>query len=283
MIQDIAPHRFDNSFHVQKPAASDYAFYIKDNRTLLIDRENAFGIPTVEELKMVIPEAEERAVYLFSVDETAYFLIEECGDEGMEDGSEMVFEWKGTQYFRTMEPEFHAFSAITATQLWRWRQSRRFCGRCGSRTEDSTKERARVCPSCGQIEYPKICPAVIVAVTNGDKLLMSRYRGRSYGGYALIAGFVEIGETFEETVQREVMEEVGLKVKNIRYYKSQPWAFTDTEMIGFFAELDGDDTIKLEEEELAEAGWYHKDEIPDDEVLISVGSDMKMAFKYGRF
>lgn len=146
---------------------------------------------------------------------------------------------------------------------------------------DSQSERALVCPVCGQTEYPKICPAVIVAVTDGERLLMSRYRGRAYRGYALIAGFVEIGETFEETVRREVMEEVGLKVKNIRYYKSQPWAFTDTEMIGFFAELDGDDRIRLQEDELSEAGWYHRDEIPEDTSLISVGSEMKMAFKHG--
>ena len=132
------------------------------------------------------------------------------------------------------------------------------------------------------MEFPKICPAVIVAVTDKDRILMSRYRGRAYRGYALIAGFVEIGETFEETVRREVMEEVGLKVKNIRYYKSQPWSFSGTLLMGFFCELDGEDeTITLEEDELSEAGWYHRDEIPEDTSLISVGSEMKMAFKYG--
>ena len=112
---------------------------------------------------------------------------------------------------RAMEPMHQAFAAITAVQLWRWKQSRQFCGRCGAKTQDSKNERALVCPVCGQTEYPKISPAVIVAITNGNKLLMSRYRVNhsTYRGYALIAGFVEIGETFEETVRREVMEEVG--------------------------------------------------------------------------
>lgn len=148
---------------------------------------------------------------------------------------QLYYAWKTPTDIRAMEPMHQAFAAITAVQLWRWRQSRQFCGRCGAKTEDSKIERALVCPVCGQTEYPKISPAVIVAITNGDKLLMSRYRVNhsTYRGYALIAGFVEIGETFEETVRREVMEEVGLKVKNIRYFKSQPWAFTDTEMIGF--------------------------------------------------
>ena len=110
---------------------------------------------------------------------------------------------------------------------------------------------------------------------------MSRYARGTYRNYALIAGFVEIGETFEDCVRREVMEEVGLKVKNIRYYKSQPWAFSDTEMIGFFAELDGDDTIRLQEDELSEAGWYHRDQVPDETMLNSIGSELKMVFKYG--
>lgn len=293
MIQDIAPHKYDNAFSGRRPELKDYVLLVHNNAALLISRnakaqdksanrenqEEHFEIPTLSELTEAVPDVQERAVYLFSIDEKPYFLLEQKEGEEIEENGCLV--WKGTQYFRKMEPMFQAFAAITATQVWRWRESRKFCGHCGAKTTDSKTERALVCPVCGQIEYPKISPAVIVAVTNGDKLLMSKYRGRSYGGYALIAGFVEIGETFEETVHREVMEEVGLKVKNIRYFKSQPWAFTDTEMIGFYAELDGDDSICLQEDELAEAGWYTREEIPDDEVLISVGSEMKMAFKYG--
>ena len=151
--------------------------------------------------------------------------------------------------------------------------------------EASHKERAMVCPACGQTEYPKISPAIIVAVIDREKkkLLMSRYAHGSYRRYALIAGFVEVGETFEDCVRREVMEEVGLKVKNIRYYKSQPWAFSDTEMVGFTADLDGEAEIRLEEEELAEAGWFSREEIVEYPPYISVGHEMMKAFKDGKF
>lgn len=302
MIQDIAPHKYDSCYRSQKPQDGDYALYIKDNKALLIERTFAddrdlaetdkslpgedrkrtqMEIPAIKELEEFLTEVKDHAGYLFSIDDKAYFLIEDF-DNGMTDAEAPAsMSWQGTQYFRQMEPMYQGFAAITATQLWRWKDSRRFCGHCGCPTIHSETERALVCPKCGQIEYPKISPAVIVAITNGDKLLMSRYRDRPYGGYALIAGFVEIGESFEETVHREVMEEVGLKVKNVRYYKSQPWAFSDTEMIGFFAELDGDDTIVLQEDELSEADWYSKEEIADDKLSISVGSEMKMFFKYG--
>ena len=296
MIQDIAPHRYDNTYHIQKPGAQDYVFCIQKGRILLREtaEEHVLTIPRREETEAAVPELMDRAVYLFSVDEKPYFLVSVPEKEAEEilaklkEGAEkeleqLCYAWKTPTDIRAMEPMHQAFAAITAVQLWRWRQSRQFCGRCGAKTEDSKIERALVCPDCGQTEYPKISPAVIVAITNGDKLLMSRYRVNhsTYRGYALIAGFVEIGETFEETVRREVMEEVGLKVKNIRYFKSQPWAFTDTEMIGFFAELDGDDKIRLQEDELSEAGWYTREEIPDDARLISVGTEMKMYFKYG--
>lgn len=218
-----------------------------------------------------------QAEYLFSIDDRAYYCVTDM--KVPEFGG---FYMEPLTVFRNFEPLHQAFAGITGSQLYRWMQSRRFCGGCGAKTEPSLKERALVCPSCGQTEYPKISPAVIVAITNGDKLLMSRYARGAYRNYALIAGFVEIGETFEDCVRREVMEEVGLRVKNIRYYKSQPWAFSDTEMVGFTAELDGDDTIYLEEEELCEAGWFTRDEIVEYGPYISVGHEMMKAFKDGK-
>lgn len=279
MIQDIGAHKFDLSFRQPKARDKDYVLYIRSNKTLLKKSgDENHVIPRFSDFPGEKESLKEKAYYLFTIDETGYFYVREMA-QGEEDG----YEFCPTSAFRKMSPGYQAFAGITATQLHRWKESRRFCGRCGHETEDSKTERALVCPVCGQVEYPKISPAVIVAITDGDRLIMSRYRvnNNPYRGYALIAGFVEIGETFEDTVRREVMEEVGLKVKNVRYYKSQPWAFSDTEMIGFFAELDGDDTIRLQEDELSEAGWYHRDEIPDETIMNSIGSELKMVFKYG--
>lgn len=128
--------------------------------------------------------------------------------------------------------------------------------------------------------YPQICPAVIIGVTHGDKILLSKYNGRNYKDYALLAGFAEIGETIEETVKREVWEEVGLHVKNIRYYKSQPWPHSSSLLFGFFAQLDGDDeTIQLEEEELSMAVWMHRDDLPMEADHVSLTNEMILYFK----
>ena len=143
------------------------------------------------------------------------------------------------------------------------------------------KERMMRCDHCGNMEFPKICPAVIIGVTDGDKILMSKYAGRAYKKYALLAGFTEIGETIEETVQREVMEEVGLKVKNIRYYRSQPWSFSDTLLMGFYCDLDGEEEITLDREELALAEWFQRDVIPVEPSRDSLTNEMIIKFKNG--
>lgn len=143
------------------------------------------------------------------------------------------------------------------------------------------KERMLYCEACHNMEFPKICPAVIIGVTDGNRILMSKYAGRAYKKYALLAGFTEIGETVEETVAREVMEEVGLKVRNIRYYKSQPWSFSDTLLMGFYCDLDGDGAITLDREELALAEWFDREDIPDHMSTESLTNEMIMKFKNG--
>ena len=277
MIQEIAPKTFDPAFRQQKPEDGDFLLHYEYNKVMLRRERERLVIPTVGELREEVRGIDEKAEYLFSIDDRAYFAMQ---DMAMPEFGGYVME--GMQIFREFEPMYQGFAGITGGQIYRFRESRKYCGRCGQKMEHSRKERAMVCPGCGQTEYPKISPAVIVAITNGDKLLMSRYAHGTYRRFALIAGYVEVGETFEECVRREVMEEVGLKVKNIRYYKSQPWAFSDTVMIGFTAELDGDDTIRLQEEELSEAGWYTRDQVEEYSPCISGGHEMMPAFKEGK-
>lgn len=148
-----------------------------------------------------------------------------------------------------------------AIQVINWDKDHKFCGRCGSLMETSASERARTCPKCGLINYPRISPAIIVAITNGDKLLLAHNKNFKSGVYSLIAGFVEVGETFEQCVKREIMEEVGIKVKNIKYIQSQPWPFPNSLMIAFMAEyVEGE--INPDGVEIEDAGWYTTNNMP---------------------
>ena len=137
------------------------------------------------------------------------------------------------------------------------------------------------CPSCGQMEYPKICPCGLVGILHEDKILVTRYKGEHRGRYALVAGFTEIGETIEETVHREVMEETGLHVKNLRYYNCQPWPYSESLLFGFFCELDGSSRIILEEDELAMAKWISREELDVVSDDFSLTNEMLCVFKEG--
>ena len=139
-----------------------------------------------------------------------------------------------------------------------------------------------VCPVCDKHLYPKISPAVIVAVTDGDRILFTKYAGREYRAYALVAGFCEIGETAEQTVAREVFEETGLHVKNVRYYKSQPWGLAGDLLLGYFAELDGSDEVVVDMNELSVAEWVRREDIDLEDDGVSLTREMMMAFKHGR-
>jgi len=145
-----------------------------------------------------------------------------------------------------------------AVQIVNWCHNHQFCGRCGGSTQPHPTERARICPRCDLMFFPRLSPAVIVLIQKGDQFLLARNHRFPPGLYSIIAGFVEPGETLEEAVVREVREEVGIAVKNIRYFGSQSWPFPNSLMLGFPAEYAGGE-IRLEDEELADAGWYTRD------------------------
>ena len=141
-----------------------------------------------------------------------------------------------------------------------WYISHRFCGRCGTPTILDEKDMMLKCPNCGQNHYPRISPAIIVAIRKDDELLMAKHSYHDNIRYALIAGFVEPGESIEEAVHREVLEEVGIKIKNLKYMKSQSWPFPNSLMLGFTAEYESGD-IKVDGNEIVRAHWFKKDEI----------------------
>lgn len=277
MIQDITPYVYKNEYNPRRPEKDSYLLYYKGRELFVKMRGEEMTFPTFGELEERNPRIYEDATYLFSIDDMRFYLAEELVYEETENDR---FLYK--EEFRRVKPQHMAFAGITGFQLYNWYRSHRFCGRCGQPMKKDEKERMLYCESCHQMEYPKICPAVIVGVTDGNRLLLSKYADREYKKYALLAGFAEIGETIEQTIEREVMEEVGVKVKNITYYKSQPWSFTDTLLLGFFAELDGSAEITLDEEELALAEWFEREEIPVVEKNISLTNEMILTFKNGK-
>jgi NAD+ diphosphatase len=144
-----------------------------------------------------------------------------------------------------------------AVQILVWDQTHRFCGRCGAPTVNAPAERAKLCPKCGLLSFPRLSPAVIMLVRRGDELLLARNRAFADGFFSVLAGFVEPGESLEEAVAREVREEVGLELRDIRYFGSQPWPFPHQIMIGFTAHYAGGE-LRLQADEIVEANWYSK-------------------------
>ena len=278
MIQDISPRKFHIEYVSAQPSDGDFMLcFDREMRGIYIkksaDASESITFPLVGEVKY-----SGEARYLFSIDDTRFFFAEDADCAVPDD-----FEAVGLRQLRHAQPGWLAFAGAVGFRLRTWYRDNRFCGRCGAKLRHSETERAMVCPDCGNVIYPTICPSVIVAVTNGDRLLLTRYqRSHSvYQNYALCAGYIETGETAEDAVRREIMEEVGLRVRNIRYYKSQPWPFSGALLIGFFCEVDGSDVITRDDSELSEAVWVARADIPDRSNDVSMTSEMIELFRQG--
>ncbi|MBR5649842.1 NAD(+) diphosphatase [Pseudobutyrivibrio sp.] len=277
MIQEIQPKKLVNAYRVGEKAGAEsiILFHIDGKFLARIDEEQkTITYPRLKDFNIQLS-----TVFLFSIDDEEFFLVngaDEISELNYPDG----FELCDMKAFRReyLFPKHYVYAAFTALQLAEWYEGTVYCGKCGSKTKHSETERAKVCPNCGKVVYPRINPAVIVGVTNGDRLLLTKYRV-GYSNNALVAGFTEIGETLEETVEREVMEETGLKVKNIRYYKSQPWGIASDILMGFYCDVDGDDEIKMDESELKYAQWVPREEIVLQPLEYSLTNEMMKMFK----
>ena len=284
MLQDLSFGKLENEFQNLQPDCNDIVVCVNDNSVLIKrDETGNLELPRFSAVRKWSCDNgwscwnDDKIRYLFRMQDVNYFLW--MGQAGLCGDPDYQFE--EVRLLRQLKSKEICFAVMTAWHLYAWYRDSRFCGRCAAPTVHDGAERMMRCPICGNMIFPKISPAVIVAVTNGDRILLSKYAGRSYTRYALLAGYTEIGETLEETVQREVMEEVGLRVKNIRYYKSQPWGVDGNVLMGFYCDLDGDDTIKLDTTELSLAQWFHRGSLPARDDGISLTREMIRVFEAG--
>ena len=237
---------------------SDRAFWFvfQNDRLLIKKSANGYRIPYTTDL-MQISLAPIRNQFLGKLDGRACIAAEfPPGSQASDD-----FDLIGLRdVFNRLDEEL-IWIAGRANQLVDWNRSHQFCGQCGRPTEDKPGERAKICPACKLVNYPRLSPAVIVAVVKGDRLLLASNRRFKSGFYSVLAGFVEPGETLEECVAREICEEVGISVTNIRYFGGQPWPFPNSLMVGFLADHAAGEP-SADQSEIVDAGWFTADNLP---------------------
>jgi NAD+ diphosphatase len=241
-------------------------FAFREER-LLVSKEEPTRVPCAASLKEVGLSA------TFSY-EIGSLDGRRCWAAGLEPGAEppvgMVF-----RDLRGMWDVGERFFVVAgrAKQIVEWDRTHRFCGRDGAETVPGPTELSRECPRCGMLFYPRLSPAVIVLVSRGDEVLLARSPGFPPGMYSVLAGFVEPGESIEETIGREVREEVGVEVENLKYFGSQPWPFPNSLMIGFTADYAGGE-LRTDPAEIEDAGWYSAGELPPLPPKVSIARTM---------
>ena len=272
MLQDLDNGRLENEFQNITAQPEDKILCFQDGQILLHrSKDDSLTLPTLAQMGI-----SDKPRYLFRLQGENYFLW--TADTPTLPG----FSYEPARQLRQLKSKEICFAIMTGWHLYNWYRANRLCGCCGTPTVHDDKERMLRCPNCGNMIFPRISPAVIVAVTNGDQLLLSKYAGRAYTRYALLAGYTEIGETIEQTVHREVYEEVGLRVKNLRYYKSQPWGVDGNVLMGFFCDVDGSDSIHIDKNELSMADWYPRNDLPAHDDGISLTREMIRIFEEGK-
>lgn len=273
MIQDIYPHQFNNAYNcVSEVEANDYIFHFKGSSILLKQDGDGIALPQNKDVVYV----NQKAVFLFTIDGVNCFLIWELSEAL---SSLLVYHEIG--FSGTIYPKVVDWCGSVALQLKNWYLQNKFCGSCGSFTTHKKDERALVCSSCQSVIFPRISPAIIVAIVYKDEILLARGANFKEGFFSLVAGYVDVGESIEDAVIREVKEEVGLDIQKISYYKSQPWPFSGSLMMGFVARVDSLQAIKIDGVEIIEAGWFTRGNLPEYPRKRSVAGEIIEKFRVG--
>ncbi|BBO82097.1 NADH pyrophosphatase [Desulfosarcina ovata subsp. sediminis] len=243
-------------------------FIFEKNKLLIIRDNGTCAIPDAEDLaaRGITPI---RRIFLGFLEEKACYAAELEADATVAE----PYAWMNLHALMNTIGDELFWIAGRANHLMDWDRSHRFCGRCSQPTEDKPDERAKVCPSCGLVNYPRLSPAVIVAILKDDQILLARNKRFRGPFYSVLAGFVEPGETLEQCVQREIREEVSIEVKNIRYFGSQPWPFPNSLMVGFVADYAAGE-VQVDNAELMEAHWFSAHTLPKIPPRISIARQL---------
>lgn len=245
-------------------AGDAHAFAFRGDRVLVLaPDEDTLVLP--QHTQLAAAGVGGGAHFLGLLGERPCFAIDLADDAAEPAG--MRFVGLRTLFFKV--PDDLLALAARAFQIVDFDRSHRFCGRCGTATRSRGHERAKECPACGLVAYPRVSPAMMALVTRGKEMLLARAHRFAPGMYSALAGFVEPGETIEDCVRREVREEVGVEVSDITYFASQSWAFPHSLMIAYTATWSGGD-IRLDDEEIAEARWFHVDDLPKLPMSVSI-------------
>lgn len=274
MFQDII-NNYNIEYDSEPVNSCDIILVYSDGKMLYnIDNENNLCLPHYSDLDIKRNTAD--ILFLFSLNGIRFFLWKSEQELKCKN-----FSYENINRLKSIDASDLLYAAVTGYHYYSFHEENKFCGKCGEKLKHVPDKRCMICDSCGNEIFPKISPAVIVGVIDEktDSILMTRYAKGSYKKLALVAGFAEMGESGEQAAKREAMEETGIEICDLNYYKSQPWGFAQNLLIGYFAKLKGKREIVLDKTELSEALWVKREDVKAQPNSISLTGEMLWKFK----